>query len=165
MLVFYVMDFYGAIYYSENIPVDVSKYTSSIILEKAIDKLPTADDRILAVKLIAGGITVYENARIISKPKHIHLPKPRINVHVSRIRDRVYELFVESDVYVKGLELSLCDEEAFFDDNYFDLIPRSARIVRVYVDKGIDIDYFTKKLRVKAYPYIEELEEEVRILL
>jgi len=51
---------------------------------------------------------------------------------------------VESDVYVKNLKLSFCDEEAFFDDNYFDLILRSVRSVRVYMDKGIDIDCFTK---------------------
>ncbi|MCS7113545.1 MAG: glycoside hydrolase family 2 protein [Candidatus Bathyarchaeota archaeon] len=162
-LLFYVMDFHGVVYYSEYIDVRVPRYSSSRVIERMIDKLPIADCRVFAVKLIADGRIVYEDARMISKPKHVHLPKPRIEVHVSRIGDGSYNLLLESDAYVKGLALSLEDMEASFEDNYFDLIPRSAKGIRVHLSRDIGVEDFLEKLRVEVYPYTETPNVRIRI--
>ncbi|MBS7642755.1 glycoside hydrolase family 2 protein [Candidatus Bathyarchaeota archaeon] len=154
-LVFYVMDFYGSIYYSECIDVGVASYSSTKVIERSIDKLPVADDRIYVVKLIADGRIVYEDVRMASKPKYVHLPKPRINVYVDRSGGGSYTLSVESDVYVKGLAISLEGVEAFLEDNYVDLIPKSMKTIRISLDRDIGVGEFIERLRIEAYPYVE----------
>ncbi|MEM2323032.1 MAG: glycoside hydrolase family 2 protein, partial [Candidatus Bathyarchaeia archaeon] len=124
-------------------------------IERSIDKLPVADDRIYVVKLIADGRIVYEDVRMASKPKYVHLPKPRINVYVDRSGGGSYTLSVESDVYVKGLAISLEGVEAFLEDNYVDLIPRSMKTIRISLDRDIGVGEFIERLRIEAYPYVE----------
>lgn len=51
LLRFYVMNFYGEVFRSEQVNVSVPPYTSQLVLERRLDELPTIDDGVVVVML------------------------------------------------------------------------------------------------------------------
>ncbi len=80
---FHVMDFHGETHYSELVAASVPARTSKLVLEKSLDKLPLADDRILTVTLEKDETALYEEARTIQEPKHLKLPEPQWKLKLS----------------------------------------------------------------------------------
>ncbi|RAK20937.1 beta-mannosidase [Flavobacterium aquaticum] len=62
-----------------------------------------------------------------AKPKDLKLQKPNIEIKI--INDFMIE--ISSDVLAKDVFLS-SENEVFFEDNYFDLLPNEKRIVKLY---------------------------------
>jgi beta-mannosidase len=71
--------------------------------------------------------TVARNVYTFSRPKHMRLPAPHIEVRQSAADS----VTVRSDVFVKGVYLFHADKSAIFADNYFDLLPGEEKIVGV----------------------------------
>ncbi|RLI25695.1 glycoside hydrolase family 2 protein [Candidatus Bathyarchaeota archaeon] len=150
---FYVMNFYGEILRSEQFNVSVPPYTSQLVLEREIDKLPLIDDGVLAVTLEKEGEVVSEDCRTLLEPKHLKLPRPSIKVEAVKLCERKFEVRLESDVYAKAVWLKLEGVGAEYEDNFFDLLPKRLKTVRVAVEEDLSLEEFRDKLEIRCYPY------------
>lgn len=67
-----------------------------------------------------------ENHYTLSRPKHMRLPQPRIELR--QVSDTA--LAVSSDIFAKGVYLFHPDPKLVLDDNYFDLLPGKERLIK-----------------------------------
>jgi hypothetical protein len=56
-------------------------------------------------------------------------------------------------VYVKALWLKLRESKAWFNDNFFDLIPRKPKDIDVLTEEDLSLQEFRDRLTLEAYPY------------
>jgi beta-mannosidase len=78
--------------------------------------------------------TLAESIFYFVHPKDLELKNPEISVKSAKTVDG-YELTVSSDVLAKNVYLSFDENEGFFTNNYFDIIP----------GKPVSVKYFTTK--------------------
>lgn len=77
-----------------------------------------------------------ENYSIIFFPlpqKEMKFLKPEIKIDITG-SDGNYTVNVSSDVFVRAFRMTIPDEKAFFDDNYFDIIPGKTYSVKLKSD-------------------------------
>ena len=68
----------------------------------------------------------FESVFYFEKPKDLKLSKP--NIQIKTIDEVTIE--ISSDVLAKDVFLS-SENEVFFDDNYFDLLPNEKRVIKL----------------------------------
>jgi beta-mannosidase len=114
-------------------PNDVSKY-----LEISKKGFEPSDSKkaVLSISLSDKNKTV-QTLFYFVKPKDLVLPKP--NIQIKKIDDLTYE--VSSDVLAKNVYLS-SDQETFFSDNYFDILPNQT--IEIKLSKPV------QKIEVKS---------------
>lgn len=83
----------------------------------------------------------------------MRLPRPSIKVEAVKLQEREFEVRLESDVYAKAVWLKVEGIEAEYEDNFFDLLPKSLKTVRVITVKDINLREFRDRLKVRSYPY------------
>ena len=86
-----------------------------------------------------------ENLFYFTTPKELKLEKPTISIDVAKIDDG-YELKVSTDKLAKNIYLSTDDDDGFFSDNYFDLLPEDIKTIYYLSDKIIQD--FQQKIKV-----------------
>ena len=59
-----------------------------------------------------------------------------------------YDVTIGSDVFARGVFLSLEGIDNFFSDNYFDILPGKNR--KIHVKTGLDADNFKKQLKINS---------------
>lgn len=152
LLSFHVMNLYGEALRSEQFNVSVPPYTSQLVLEREVD-LPSIDDGLLAVTLEKDGEVISEECRTLLEPKHLKPPRPSIRVEAVKLCEREFEVRLRSDVYAKAVWLKLERTEAEYEDNFFDLLPRRLKTVKVAVEEDLSLEEFRDRLEVRCYPY------------
>jgi len=80
---------------------------------------------LLSVYFKSGQKTIRTNYYFV-KPKDLQLTKP--NIKITKVDELAYE--ISSDVLAKNVFLQ-SDEETFFSDNYFDLLPNEKTTIKV----------------------------------
>ncbi|MDX2249022.1 MAG: glycoside hydrolase family 2 protein [Bacteroidia bacterium] len=126
-----LMDFYGKILFSQNIPVECYANSSRYFFEKPVETLVSAgmENRvIMTTNLREKGEVISENILYFARPKVLDLPEATLNTKVSAENDG-YTVEVSSNVFAKGVHLDVEEIEGFFSDNYFDLLPGEIRKV------------------------------------
>lgn len=150
---FEVLRFNGETLYSENRKVAAPAYSSILVLEEALEKLPIAGDCVLAVTLEHGGLVVFVDAKTAGEPKDLKLPLPEIQVDVRQVDDKTFEISLQSPVYAKAVYLEVSGLVAGFSDNFFDLLPLKPRVIKCFLEKVVELAEFRKALMLEAYPY------------
>ena len=150
---FSIMDFYGETYYSEIVPVSTSPYTSRLIIERSLNKLPLSSDRVLSVILERDGDVIYEDVKTVQEPKHLKLPKPNMKIEAIKLDVAKFKVSISSDVYTKAVWMRLDGVRARFNDNFFDILPGGSRIIKVSTEKDMSLSEFKSRLKIEAYPY------------
>lgn len=74
-------------------------------------------------------------------------PKPDFRLDIAEAGDG-YDVTIGSDVFARGVFLSLDGIDNFFSDNYFDILPASER--KIHVKTGISRDEFVKQLKINS---------------
>jgi beta-mannosidase len=59
-----------------------------------------------------------------------------------------YEISLSSDVLAKNVFLTLGDEDAFFSDNYFDVLP--GELVKIRLDTRISLEKLKEVIQVRT---------------
>ena len=91
-----------------------------------------------------GGKT-YSNIAYAVSQKDMNYQKAHIQTVVTPSGDG-YDVKLTTDVFARGVFLSIKGIDNFFSDNYFDLLPKSSRTIHVRTDK--DLATFKKELEV-----------------
>ena len=81
-----------------------------------------ANKQFLKVELIENESVISDNNLFFKPIKEVILPKPEVKFELIAV-DGGFEISLNTDKLAKNLYLTIGDEEGFFSDNYFDLIP------------------------------------------
>ncbi|MDP3915229.1 MAG: glycoside hydrolase family 2 protein [Bacteroidota bacterium] len=88
----------------------------------------------IVVELVENEKIISDNTLYFRPIKDIILPKPNVKYEVNAV-DGGFEITLNSDQLAKNLYMTIGDEEGFFSDNYFDLIP--GKTVKVKLETNI----------------------------
>lgn len=124
-LVTKVLDFDGKEIWKETKEVTVPANSSNTYFgTKTSDfmKNVQANKQLLVVELIENDAIISTNTLYFKPIKDVLLPKPDVKFEINAVQDG-FEISLSTDKLAKNLYMTIGDEEGFFSDNYFDLIP------------------------------------------
>jgi beta-mannosidase len=145
-----LVEFDGGTRWAERLAVDVPANASVRVFAEAAETLLGGADPsgvVLEVRLLDGAEVIAENLLYFALPRELELSAPNIGFQVKRGRDGPMVL-LSSDRLAKHVYLSLEDGDAFFSDNFFDLLPGHDRWVRV--ESAVDPTDLRERLRIRT---------------
>lgn len=102
---------------------------------------------IFTTEFTTGDAEPYTNIAYACRQKYMDYAKPRFSVKVE-LADDGFDVTVGTDVFARGVFLSIDGIENFFSDNYFDILPGCERKIRV--NTSISRDEFVKQLKINS---------------
>jgi beta-mannosidase len=81
-----------------------------------------ANNQLLVVELIENNMIVSSNSLYFRPIKEVSLPKPEVKFEIN-VTDGGFEISLTTNKLAKNLYMTIGDENGFFSDNYFDLMP------------------------------------------
>ncbi len=127
-----ILDFHGRTLWHEEIPAAIPANGSLALFRAEKKKILAGKDprRILFhAALVSGGKTLAENVHYFLKVKDLDLPRPKCRFSVAAAPKGV-EIRLESPVLAKNVHLFLEKGKAFFEDDFFDLLPGRPVVIR-----------------------------------
>jgi len=132
-LVLKLVDFGGEVLWEERWPVRVDLCTESPcrrVLKGELMDDGIADRVVFSAELRdSGGAARSRALHYFVEPKRLRLGRPHIEVSAEYSGVGARELLVTSDVLARGVHLRLDGAEAFFSDNFFDILPGDTVLV------------------------------------
>ncbi|RAR50238.1 beta-mannosidase [Flavobacterium lacus] len=129
-----LLSFNGESLWETSKKIGVDENSSSVIYEIAKADFEKFDWNNIVLKLKWNDI---KSNYFFAKPKDLKLSKP--NIEIQHIDDFTIE--IATDILAKNVFLS-SENEVFFEDNYFDLLPNEKRIIK--------LSKAAKKIKVKS---------------
>lgn len=120
-----VIDAEGKEIWRESKEVTIPANSSDTFFKaRQIDFLKTVqtNKQFLVVELLENGKLISNNTLFFRPIKEFLLPKPEVKYEISKA-DGGFEINLNTNKLAKNLYMTIGDEEGFFSDNYFDLIP------------------------------------------
>ena len=128
--------------------VTAKALTSQVIFSSALGKLlkgSKREDVVFAVRFETAGAEPYTNIGYSCRQKLMHYTRPNYSVDIEPAEGG-YEVTVGSDVFARGVFLSLEGIDNFFSDNYFDILPGEKR--KIHVSTSIGSDEMRRQLKI-----------------
>jgi beta-mannosidase len=132
-LVVKALDFDGNEVWKDTRDVSVPANSShTFFAAKTVEFMRTVQvlKQFLVVELVENNTILSQNTMYFRPIKTLLLPKPEVKYELLDV-DGGFEITLSTDKLAKNLYLSLGDQEGFFSDNYFDLIPGQPVNVRL----------------------------------
>lgn len=142
-----VMDLKGTIISTKKANVTLPANTSKIQLSNPIENLlggKNANEVVANVRFTPANGETITNNYFLTRYKDVDFPKANIKLQSVAVADG-YEVTLESDVFARGVFLSIEGIDNFFSDNYFDLLPGEP--VKIHVSTSLDKATFDKQLK------------------
>lgn len=142
-----IMDLRGNVVSEKKVKVTVPANTSKVQFSEKVENLlgdKKANEVVVCAKFTTDNGQVVKSNYFLTRYKDIDFPKANINLQSVAIENG-YEVTVNSDVYARGVFLSIDGIDNFFSDNYFDVIPGEP--VKISVTTTLDKATFDKQLR------------------
>jgi beta-mannosidase len=149
-LVVKVVDFEGKEIWEKTMEIIVPANSSNTFFRsKATEFLKEnqANSQLLLVELIEKNEVISTNMLYFKPIKDILLPKPEVKYEINNIQDG-YEITLITDKLAKNLYMTIGNEEGFFSDNYFDLIP--GQTVKVKLETKLSRDKFNTVFKLQT---------------
>lgn len=89
----------------------------------------------------------YTNIAYACRQKYMEYSKPQFSIDIQPAEGG-FDVTIGSDIFARGVFLSLDGIENFFSDNYFDILPGDERKIRV--NTSISYNDFIKQLKVNS---------------
>ena len=143
-----ILDFRGKRLWAREIPVDLPPQASVSLFEAPKEELLAGKDPrkiLLHAALVSEGKIQAENVFYFLKVKDLELPVPGVRVRVAPAQGGV-RIRLKSPVLAKNVHLQLEKGEAFFEDDFFDLLP--GRPVEIEAKTLLSPPAFRKRLRL-----------------
>jgi len=143
-----IMDLKGNIVFTQEKMTTLPANTSKVQFSDNIDRLLNGKQRnevVVNARFIESGKTeVISNNYFLTRYKNINFPKAAIAMQTAAVSDG-FDVTVESDVFARGVFLSVNGIDNFFSDNYFDLLPGEP--VTIHVTCSLSKAEFDKQLK------------------
>ncbi len=147
-LIIRVIDFNGKELYIKSLPVKIEANGSQSYLRLSKKELTAGEleNKIAIIaRIVNGKELLSENIIYLKHPKDLSLEKPEIKINIAKKNDG-YEIEMNTNKLAKDVCLSM-DQDSFFTDNYFDLLP------------GV-----TKKIEIKTQNEILDLKSKIKVV-
>jgi len=131
-----LMDFSGNRFWDERVDTTLLPNNSRSYFTIAQDELLGGHDPatvMLVIEVKQGDELLDQGILYFERPKNLHLPTAEIDIEVREDEAGTF-LRLRADQLAKDVHLSMAAGEAFFGDNYFDLLPGATYDVRIEVD-------------------------------
>jgi beta-mannosidase len=149
-LVAKVIDFDGKEIWKESKDVVVPANSSNSFWEtKTSDflKKVQANKQLLVVELVENNAVLSSNTLFFKPIKDVLLPKPQVKYEIASTNGG-FEITLSSDKLAKNLYMTIGDEEGFFSDNYFDLLP--GQTVKIKLETSLSKEKLQEVLRLRT---------------
>jgi beta-mannosidase len=144
------MDFNGKVIWEHTQEIEIPSNCNQLVLSKTKDEITGGRDKnglLLLMRILKDGTITTQNIKYFSSPKNLILQDAGINYQMDSIPNGI-RITLQSDKLVKGVYLSSPDQEEFYSDNYFDMLP----------GVPLEIDYYgtytagelKEKLKIKS---------------
>ena len=127
--------------------ITVPANTSTVMYDVAVAELLgdiKAEDVVIVSSLMVDKV-LYTNNNYLVKQSALNFPACNITTEVEKCEGGV-AISVKSDNFARAVYLSVEDEETFFVDNYFDVLPGATRTVKVKTT--LSVEEISKQLKV-----------------
>lgn len=134
-----VIDMEGNIIYSKAEATQTPVNSSELIFKSDIKKISgnaSFNDIIIYTEFQTSNKT-YTNIAYTAEQKFMNYRPANIKWKIKKINDG-YELLLTSEVFARGVFLSLPGIDSFFEDNYFDLLPHSPKVIKLRSSKTLN---------------------------
>lgn len=102
---------------------------------------------VFATELVENGTVLSKNYYYFLPFKQLKLPTPTIEHRIAKTDDG-FAIEVRTDKLARNVYLQIGDEEGFFSDNYFDLLPHEKTIV--YLTTSLTEERLNEVLRIRT---------------
>jgi len=134
-----IIDFSGKEIWEDAVPVEMKGNTCETFFEEKSDTFLKKIDKkntVFVVRLVQDGKVLSSNLLYLAFSKELNLSKPNITKKI-KSTSNVFRIELSADRLVKNLYLSL-DEDGFFSDNFFDLLPGEKKAVNFTSKRKIE---------------------------
>lgn len=149
-LIVKVLDFDGKEIWKEakevTVPANSSNTFFGVKTSEFLKKVQ-ANKQMLVVELNQNGTALSDNTLFFKPIKDVLLPKPEVKSEIN-VTDGGFEITLTTDKLAKNLYMTIGDEEGFFSDNYFDLIP--GQTVKVKLETKISKEKLDKVFAIRT---------------
>jgi beta-mannosidase len=131
MLEIRTLDFDGNTIWEHDQEIEIPSNSNQVVLSATVDEITGSRDKnelLLLMRVTGDGAVIAQNIKYFSSARDMILADAEISWHVDSIQDGI-RITLKSDKLARGVYLSSPDQEEFYSDNYFDLLPGDARIV------------------------------------
>ncbi len=102
---------------------------------------------IFSTTFTTGDAEPYTNIAYACRQKYMEYSMPRFSVDIQPAEDG-FDVTVGSDIFARGVFLSIDGIDNFFSDNYFDILPGDRHKIRV--NTSVPYDEFVKQLKINS---------------
>ena len=137
----------GRVAHTEKMNVKLPANDAIHVVTRSVNELLGGErpkDVIFYITYQTGGKT-YSNIAYAVSQKDMNYQKAHIHTAVTPSGDG-YDVKLTTDVFARGVFMSIKGIDNFFADNYFDLLPKSSRTI--HVRSGKSLEQFKKELEV-----------------
>lgn len=145
-----MIDFDGNVVWEEANPVTIGQNSAADyygVNEQEFLKGKDSSSEFLVAELYEGDQCLSSNVFYFRPVKDLNLPKPTVE-HEVKAADGGFDIYLKSDKLAKNLFLTIGDEDGFFSDNYFDLLP--GETVTVHLKTAIDAETLANVLKIET---------------
>ena len=142
-----VMDMKGNVVYNKSMSLKTPVNGSELVFESAINDIlggKSKNDVIIYTEFETKDKT-YRNVAYAAEQKDLNYQKADISWNAKKAEGG-YDVTLKSDVFARGVFMSLTGIDNFFEDNYFDLLPGEE--VTVHVKTDLSLSVFKEQLKV-----------------
>ncbi|WP_234367690.1 beta-mannosidase [Parabacteroides pacaensis] len=131
---------------SITVPANTSKIQYSTPLANVL-KGKKANEVVVNARFTPSKEQEISNNYFLTRFKDIDFPKATISTDIVAAKDG-FNITLSSDVFARGVFMSINGIDNFFSDNYFDLLPGESRTI--HVTSSLDQEAFAKQLKVQS---------------
>jgi beta-mannosidase len=139
-----MFDFTGKVLYKEDVPIKIDPNTSKVYYTKPEKTLLGKGNKtgvVLNTRLMLNDSLISSNNLFFAPPKNLKLPATKIKKEFVKIKGG-YDMVISSKVFAKDAYLTTDNQNGFFTDNFFDLLPGEPMKIKYY---GDDMPEFLEK--------------------
>lgn len=132
-----LLDFEGKALRNYDAEVTIPANSSTLVFSENQEKFIGGGDPgsvFLLAELVAGNQVLSSNALFFKPFKELNLPDAHVEYSLEKT-DGGFDITLSSNTLARNVYLQTGDEEGFFSDNYFDLIP--GRQVKIHLETGL----------------------------
>lgn len=137
----------GTPVFTKEMPFTADPLTSSLVFSSKVSDILDGRNRgdVIFHTVFATGDRTYDNVGFSTKQKYMSYTAPSYDLRIVPSYGG-YDVTVGSDVFARGVFLSLEGIDNFFSDNYFNIMPGGSRTI--HVTTPLDEDTFRSQLKI-----------------
>ncbi|MGQ8337447.1 beta-mannosidase [Sunxiuqinia sp. A32] len=145
-----MVDFNGEVVWEKSVLASIPPNSSASYFDvNRFDFLRDKDSKtqVLITELIENGKIIASNQFYFRPVKELKLPKPTVEYKINEAEGG-FEIVLSTDLLAKNLFMTIGDEEGFFTDNYFDVMPNEK--VKIKLETSISKDKLVEVFTIQT---------------